>query len=243
MDNQWRSRMRPDAPTPSATPTPDVSTPSSPAPAAAPTAPASRPKLNLAKRTVSEAPAQGEASSTGENKSSIFGAARPIDTTARDKEVEEKRLAARQKKEEEDKALAEKRAAEKAEKADAPEKTEKSERPSRGPREKITSPNGRQSRGGAQQPKPVQGGPEAIDTATKPRNFEILRRVGEDGDGTTPELESDTTANPVGTTNDDKDVNDSVQEESDVTEQATKEEGWETVGKQGKKSGRGNARA
>lgn len=248
MDNQWRSRMRPDAPTPSATPTPDVSTPSSPAPAAAaPSAPASRPRLNLAKRTVSEAPTQGEAASTSEPKSSsIFGAARPIDTTARDKEVEEKRLAARQKKEEEDKALAEKRAAEKLEKADAPEKTEKSDRPSRGPREKITSPNGRQQRGGAPQQKPAQGGPEDIDTGAKPRNFEILRRMGENGDGTAAELEDDTTANTNGTTNDDKNVNDLVQEEGDAAA-PIEEDGWETVTKgstkPSKRGGRGGVRA
>lgn len=246
MDNQWRSRMRPDAPTPSATPTPDASTPSSPAPVAAPPAPASRPKLNLAKRTVSEAPAQGEAAATGENKSSIFGAARPIDTTARDKEVEAKRLAARQKKEEEDKALAEKRAAEKAEKADAPEKTEKTEksdRPSRGPREKIASPNGRQPRGGVQPQKPAQGGPEDIDTGSKPRNFEILRRMGENGDGAAPELEEDTTANTNGTTNDEKSANAAVQEEGDATAQMPEEDGWNTVTKPNKKGGRGGVRA
>ncbi|KAK3069610.1 hypothetical protein LTS18_000284, partial [Coniosporium uncinatum] len=101
MDNQWRSKMRPDAPAKSSTPTPDASTPSSPA---APTAPASRPRLNLQKRTVSEAQPSPSAES-GDSKASPFGAARPIDTSAREKEIEEKRqLAIRQKQEADAKA-------------------------------------------------------------------------------------------------------------------------------------------
>lgn len=242
MDNQWRSRMRPDVPTPPATSTPDPSTPSSPTPVAAPPAPASRPRLNLAKRTVSEAPVQGDAASTSESTSSIFGAARPIDTTARDKEVEEKRLIARQKREEEEKALAEQRAAEKAAQAEVPEKSEKSERPSRGPREKITSPNGRQARGGAQQQKPVQGGPEDIDTASKPRNFEILRRMADNGEGTA-EAEDETTANTNGTSNDNKNGNESVQEQAEAPASTTEEDGWKTVKTTNKRGGRGGVRA
>lgn len=93
MDNQWRTKMRPDA---------------APKEPTSPVAPASRPKLNLQKRTVSEAvstPAAGAVDS----KASPFGAARPIDTAAREREVEERRqLALRQKKESEEKAKAEK---------------------------------------------------------------------------------------------------------------------------------------
>lgn len=113
-DSQWRTKMRPDAPAQSPTGTPDASTPSSPAPA--PAAPAGRPRLNLTKRTVSEAqPAQSEASS---DKPNPFGAARPIDTATREKEIDEKRqLAVRQKKEADDKARDEKRAKDSADRA------------------------------------------------------------------------------------------------------------------------------
>ncbi|KAF2838144.1 RNA-binding domain-containing protein, partial [Patellaria atrata CBS 101060] len=108
MDNQWRSKMKPDAPAKSPVPTPEASTPSSPAAAAPPT---TRPRLNLQKRTVSEAEPSTPAAG-GDPKSSPFGAARPIDTAAREKEVEEKRqLALRSKKEQEEKAREEKRAA------------------------------------------------------------------------------------------------------------------------------------
>ncbi|KAF2706060.1 hypothetical protein K504DRAFT_471472 [Pleomassaria siparia CBS 279.74] len=115
LDNQWRTKMRPDAPAKSPTSTPDASTPSSPAPQ--PAAPAGRPKLNLAKRTVSEA-VPAPITSASESKSNPFGAARPIDTATREKEIEEKRvLAIRQKKEAEDKAREEKKAKDAADKA------------------------------------------------------------------------------------------------------------------------------
>jgi translation initiation factor 4B len=113
MDNQWRSKMRPDAAVKSDTSTPEPSAPSSPAQASAPS---QRPRLNLAKRTVSEAqPAQTPASSDA--KASPFGAARAVDTATREREVEEKRqIAIREKKEADDKARAAKAAAQKAEK-------------------------------------------------------------------------------------------------------------------------------
>ena len=119
LDNQWRSKMRPDAKSP--TGTPETSVPSSPAPQHA--APATRPRLNLAKRTVSEVePSLPSASS--ESKPNPFGAARPIDTAAREKEIEEKRQAAlRAKKEADEKAREEKKAKEAAEKGAAKEKT------------------------------------------------------------------------------------------------------------------------
>lgn len=117
-DSQWRTKMRPDAPAAkSPIPSRDGSeAPSSPAPSHA--MPAGRPKLNLAKRTVSESPAEPSPTSTsGDAKASPFGAARPIDTAAKEREIEEKRLAAiKEKHEAEEKAKAE--AAEKA-KADA----------------------------------------------------------------------------------------------------------------------------
>jgi translation initiation factor 4B len=72
-----------------------------------PAAPATRPKLNLAKRTVADAPTSPAAG--GDSKASPFGAARPIDTATREREVEQKRqLALRQKKENDEKIKAEK---------------------------------------------------------------------------------------------------------------------------------------
>jgi translation initiation factor 4B len=161
-DNQWRAKMKPDAPAAkSQTPSRDGSeAPSSPA---VPPAPVSRPKLNLAKRTVSEATdLPSPASTSGDAKASPFGGARPIDTAAKEKEIEEKRLAAlREKKEIEDKAREEKRLAKEAAKA-----------------EKV---------GGADIAK--ENGAATFDTAKK---YEILQRnEGEEGnDGENAEREN-----------------------------------------------------
>ncbi|KIW03721.1 uncharacterized protein PV09_05030 [Verruconis gallopava] len=115
-DTQWRAKMRPDPPAQSTSPTPEPSVPSSPA---QPAPPATRPKLNLAKRTVSESQ-PAEPISTADSKSSPFGAARPIDTAAREREVAEKReLALRLKREADEKAREEKKAREAAAKEEA----------------------------------------------------------------------------------------------------------------------------
>jgi len=104
MDNQWRSKMRPDAPAPKS-PEPETSTPSSPAP---PAAPAGRPRLNLAKRTVPEAQ-PSDPSGAASSKASPFGAARPVDTAAKEREVEEKKQESiRLKREADEKAKADK---------------------------------------------------------------------------------------------------------------------------------------
>ncbi|RDL39743.1 uncharacterized protein BP5553_04083 [Venustampulla echinocandica] len=135
-DSQWRTKMRPDAPAAkSPVPSRDGSeAPSSPAATPATlAAPGGRPKLNLAKRTVSEAQdLPSPASASGDAKSSPFGAARPIDTAAKEREIEEKRLAVlREKKEADEKAKQEqkeaakaKAEAEKQESAEAAEKVE-----------------------------------------------------------------------------------------------------------------------
>lgn len=105
LDNQWRSKMRPDAP-PAKSPEPELSAPSSPAPVAAS---GGRPRLQLQKRTVSEADPTGASPAAADSKASPFGAARPVDTAAKEREVEEKRLQVlQQKKETEEKAKAEK---------------------------------------------------------------------------------------------------------------------------------------
>ncbi|PYI21050.1 translation initiation factor 4B [Aspergillus violaceofuscus CBS 115571] len=148
LDNAWRSRMRPDQPKEASNP---------PSPAAAPAAPAapSRPKLNLQKRTVTESssPAAG-----GESKASIFGGAKPIDTAAREKEVEERRqLAIRQKKEADEKAKAEK-----GEKQRASKEQGKTDKPV-----STADPNGR----------------DVTDTPQGGKNFDILRQAGEEEGG------------------------------------------------------------
>ena len=124
LDNQWRTKMRPDPPvapvTAPAAPTRspalsnrEISTP--PSPAAAPQAPNVRPRLNLAKRTISEADPSAKVAKppqTGDSKASPFGSATPIDTATREKEVEEKRqVALREKKEADEKAREEKKIA------------------------------------------------------------------------------------------------------------------------------------
>jgi translation initiation factor 4B len=129
-DNQWRTKMRPDAPAAkSPIPSRDGSeAPSSPAPSHA--LPAGRPKLNLAKRTVSEAPLASPSSTSGDAKASPFGAARPIDTAAKEREIEEKRLAAiQEKKEAEEKAKEEKRLAQQATKEAAEKQASEEEKP------------------------------------------------------------------------------------------------------------------
>lgn len=118
MDNQWRTKMRPDPPpapaiVPNRSPalsSREISAPPSPAGASQP--PSVRPKLNLAKRTLTEAESPVTSTSATEAKPSPFGAAKPIDTAAREKEIEEKRQAAlREKREAEEKAREEKRLA------------------------------------------------------------------------------------------------------------------------------------
>lgn len=126
-DSQWRSKMRPDPPAAkSPVPSRDGSeAPSSPALGSA--APATRPKLNLAKRTISEAPDQASptVSVSGDSKPNPFGGAAPVDTVAREREVEEKRLALiQEKKEAEEKAKVEAREAAKAAKVAEAENAE-----------------------------------------------------------------------------------------------------------------------
>ena len=156
--------MRPDAPAEPSTTSRETSTPSSPAPVAA--APATRPKLNLAKRTVSEAEPTATAAASTDSKASPFGAARPVDTLAREKEIEEKRqLAIRLKKEAEEKAKAEK-AEEKRlakEAADAKAKASAEEVPKEIVKEDAAA---EAKENGGETPQPG-------------KNFEILRRASE----------------------------------------------------------------
>ncbi|EDN09311.1 conserved hypothetical protein [Histoplasma mississippiense (nom. inval.)] len=177
LDNQWRARMRPDAPPPKQTPSaPEV------APTAAQPAPAQRPKLNLQKRTVEAEPASP--TTPGDSKSSPFGGARPIDTSAREREVEEKRqLALRQKREAEEKAKAEK--AEKAEKQKAAKEQDqqaKEQEASKTENLNATIANGSKE--------DDAGAPQAG------KNIEILRRSGNTEE--TPAVEGSTEAGTSG---------------------------------------------
>ena len=204
LDNQWRSKMRPDPPVPvpaaksPALSTRDLSGP--PSPAAPPAAPVSRPKLNLQKRTVSEAPSDAAASPViADSKASPFGAAKPIDTATKEKEIEEKRqIAAREKKEADDKAREEKRVAEEkareekrvvkeAERAARAERADKEPTPPKG------KPNGQQTE--------KENG---VTSPTSGKNYEILRRNADQDMAAADEEAEDVDAN--GTIVDDKAV-------------------------------------
>lgn len=182
LDNQWRTKMRPDAPivsTAAPTRSPalssrEISAPPSPA-AAAPQAPTVRPKLNLAKRTLTEAEPAAAAAPPTDLKPSPFGAARPVDTAAKEKEVEEKRqIALREKKEADDKAREEKRIAEEKsrEEKKIAREAEKAEKPSTS-KEKL---NG-------QDPEKENG----VVSPTAGKNYEILRRAVDEETATADE--------------------------------------------------------
>ncbi|KAI0014031.1 hypothetical protein F4779DRAFT_202892 [Xylariaceae sp. FL0662B] len=127
MDSQWRNNMRPDRPVKSPVQSHDgTEAPHSPASSGATPAPAGRPRLNLQKRTVSEATdlaSPGLPTSGGNSKASPFGAARPIDTAAKEREIAEKKEhALKEKKEAEEKAKEERRLAKEAAAKEAAEK-------------------------------------------------------------------------------------------------------------------------
>ncbi|PGH04411.1 hypothetical protein AJ80_08522 [Polytolypa hystricis UAMH7299] len=165
LDNQWRARMRPD---PVAAPEVDVSAPTGAAPA-----PTGRPKLQLQKRTVSEAdPNAPTPVSTSESKPNPFGGAKPIDSAAREREVEEKRqLAIREKKEAEEKAKAERIEKQKLEREQEEAKAAS-----------VTSEAAPTTANGAEEPVP-----EAPQAPQAGKNIEILRR---EEDAPAPEAEA-----------------------------------------------------
>ncbi|KAF2087906.1 RNA-binding domain-containing protein [Saccharata proteae CBS 121410] len=230
-DNQWRSKMRPDAAVKSPTESPNPSTPASPS--AKPAAPAGRPRLNLQKRTVSEAQPATPSSATSDSKASPFGAARPIDTAAKEREIEEKRqLAIRQKKEADDKAREEKRAKEAAAKA---EKGEKEEKAPDAEKETESNENGAGS--------PPEG-----------RNYEILRRDAEeanvDEENANGEIVDDKAVKPKEVVRDPKEEGGSWRRKSSTpaaaagtTTEAMEDDGWSTVAAKPKGNRRGGSRA
>lgn len=248
-DNQWRARMRPD---PSPAPTPDVSTPSSPQQQA----PKERPKLNLSKRTVSAAPEEAAASSATESKASPFGAARPIDTATREREIEEKReLAIRQRKEADEKAKEDKAAREASARATRAERADKGQSQED---DTVTSPTteggkgrriSRQQNGTKAAATPKENG-EASAQATKP-GFSILQRDTEGGDdaeegaaGEEPAAaaEANGSVTTPSVTEEAKGLNNAPAADTEPTAQELEDDGWETVPK-GKNKGRGGQRA
>lgn len=284
-DNQWRAKMRPDAPPAPpvqpaqapkspAIPTRELSTP--PSPAGAPAAPATRPRLNLAKRTVSEAPPEAnssDAAPAADSKASPFGAAKPIDTATREKEVEEKRqIALREKKEADEKARAEKKAAEdkaredkrvarEAEQAGKTEQANKAEQAptpawkQRPPQEKVNGQEQKKANGQAQE---KDNGPSAPPPG---RSYEILRRTAnEDSSAADEETEEAEAAEETGLVSEDKAVKpkEIVRDMGsggaqtngspaagtpELSADALEGDGWSTVSKPEKKRKNGNQAA
>ncbi|KAK0903813.1 Eukaryotic translation initiation factor 4B [Friedmanniomyces endolithicus] len=255
-DSQWRSKMRPDAPPPA--PVPEASAPTSPA------APKERPKLNLAKRTVSTSEQAGSSPSATDSKASPFGAAKPIDTAAKDREVEEKReLAIRQKQEADQKAREEKTA------QDAAARTARAERADRGQaqeEDKVTSPTGSGPRGpprrpsrqqnGAAKPQPPKENGDAAPQKER-ANFSILQHEDDAAAEEEREGAEDAVDAPAnGVIADDKetkpqevvkevskDASGGATQAPESTAEAMEENGWSTVAAKPKNARRGGARA
>lgn len=214
---------------PAKSPTPETSTPPSPAP---PAAPATRPRLNLQKRTVSEADPGSSPNPGGDSKASPFGAARPVDTATKEREIEEKRqLAIRQKKEADDKVKAEKAEEKRQAKEKDPEKAPSSP--------KLTREISQSKENGEEQTQPTP-------------KFDILRRADSNtNDMIADEDKEDEEEVPLPT--DDKAVkpkeividpaagqangswrNGPGQKQPETTTEALEEDGWSTVSKPNK---------
>jgi translation initiation factor 4B len=231
--------MRPD-PSPAATP--DVSTPASPAQEA----PKERPRLNLAKRSVSTAENNAANTSSGDAKASPFGAARPIDTQQREREIEEKReLALRQKKEADDKAKEEKAAKDAAARAARGDRADRAQEDG----ETVTSPTGdrpradrRPSRQNGAKQQPKENGEGARDRPS----FSILQREEGEDAGEADAVDASANGNIIG----DKETK--PQEvvvpadgsaAPETTAEGLEDDGWSTVAAKPKNNRRGGGRA
>jgi len=181
LDNQWRAKMKPDTASPPPAASEDTASTSIPS---LPSKVAERPRLNLAKRTISETPNpdSGSAAST-DAKASPFGAARPADTAAREREVEEKRqIAIKEKKEADDKAREEKKA-----KAASASASSASSPPGEGVPKDSGAPIPRDNNSSRKQSK--DDGAAAHNASS--RQYEILRRAKDDGEETASEAGTD----------------------------------------------------
>lgn len=229
-DNKWREKMRAD---PSPVATPDASTPSSPQAQA----PKERPRLNLAKRTVSEAKPDAPPAAAPQSKASPFGAARPTDTAQRDREVAEKReIAIREKREADEKAREEKAA-----KDAAAKQARQDEKP---------APSG-ERRTSRQQNGPPKNNPWRQNGEQGDKNVSILKRDEADQEGQRDMPDGDANGDIVA----DKETKpqEIVKEiprdaaegakQSETTADSLEEEGWSTVAAKPKNSRRGGTRA
>lgn len=260
MDSKWRERMRPDAPAKSPAPTPEPSAPTSPA-AAAPIVPASRPKLNLAKRTTASEATKEPASPSNapESKASPFGAARPIDTATRDKEIAEKREQTRVQKEKEDKEREQKLETEREEKRVA-EKVARAEKAAAAPPQSNGNGNrpvASATQAGMEKEKEKEkaketekiNGASSAPPAAPIKSYEILRRMTDEDNGDTADAEDVTVDTPAnGEIVDDKSVKPKevvrdIASPGDVQQQPTaesmEEDGWSTVSKPTRKGRHG----
>ena len=235
MDTQWRLKMRPDP-----APATSVASPSSSGKEAPPNAsptlagasPASqksstRPKLNLQKRTVSQHETPVPTTNAPDTKASPFGAARPIDTSAREKEIEHK---IRLRKEQEEKIREEKR---------QPDEKSKEERRSLKDAEKTDRSKGN-ANGTAQQSELGLG------TA---KNYQILRRDANDDASSSGEKEENAEANGLHTPHDaaaafpEADAPPKIHDAANGSSSPAPvdEEGWSTVSKSAKNRRGGNS--
>ena len=252
-DSQWRSKMRPDV---SPAPTPDVSSPSSPAALA----PKERPRLNLTKRTVSTAET-GDSGNTSasDSKASPFGAARPIDTATREREIDEKRQLAMRSKQE-----ADAKAAEEKKEKEASARAARAERADRGQAkqdtsEKVASPTTEDRPSSGRRPSRQQNGKPAPkengEAPAKERpSFSILQREAEgEDDGEEMDDVPDAPANGTILSDADKDTKpqevtrvvnkDGTAQADEPTAETHEEDGWSTVAAKPKTGRRGGARA
>lgn len=236
LDTQWRSKMRPDPPAASAQVPSGKGTQPPPSPATAVPPFATRPKLNLQKRTVSQAEAS-PALPTGssEVKASPFGTARPIDTSAREKEIEEK---IKQRREVEEKAREDKRATEEKKVTEDRAKEKRSvkepDRSEQRPEKAKTRPNGHSKE-------------EDQREQQAEKTYQILRRDAGDTESENTEKDhpnfsmeaaEDTHVKPQAVV---RDI-DTVASASTSAE-PLQEEGWSTVSKPSKSRRGGNAGA
>lgn len=221
----------------------EISAPPSPAGASQPLS--VRPKLNLAKRTLTEADSPITSTTSTEAKPSPFGAAKPIDTAAREKEVEEKRQTAlREKREAEEKAREEKRLVEEKSREEKrlAKEAERAENVDKDwvPKGKTTGPNADKENGIAAVPPPG-------------RNYEILRRTsvedpsvveaGADNEGANGIIAEDKAVKPKeivrevsnkkvdgnGITN--GNPSPQINPSTDASAKALEDDGWSTVSK------------
>lgn len=222
---------------------PDASAPSSPQVSQAPK---ERPRLNLAKRTVSEQKPDATPAPAPQSKASPFGAARPTDTAQRDREMAEKREIAIREKREADEKLKEEKAAKDA--------AAKKERAEKGQSEQDNS----DSASGARRTSRQQNGPPKNNPwrqngeQSDKSNVSILKR----DEAAEQEAQRDT---PDGDANGDivadketkpqevvrevtRDAGEDAKQ-NETTAESLEDEGWSTVSAKPKNSRRGGARA